>query len=211
MAALGEASLVDDSERSNEVSLVVRIPGRFSIADKRDKNGDRRKFPCRVVSISQSSMILASSIVGQIGERVIAYFEEFGNVQGSVIRVLDGGFAMRIHGSKSDRSRLLKKLTWLKQNNDFDIPDVRAHKRVIPEDPISTLILADGTIMRCFVIDMSASGAAVSADITAEIGTVLAIGTVVGKVVRHFNEGFAIHFNQLQDHEALEQIVIHKF
>ena len=32
-------------------------------------------------------MILASSILGQIGERVIAYFEEFGNVQGSVIRV----------------------------------------------------------------------------------------------------------------------------
>lgn len=156
-------------------------------------------------------MILASSIAGQIGERVIAYFEEFDNVQGSVIRVMDGGFGMRIHGSKSDRSRLLKKLTWLKQNNDFDIPTFAPISASFPEDPISTLILADGTVMRCFVIDMSASGAAISADITPEIGTVLAIGTVVGKVVRHFNEGFAIHFNQLQDHEALEQVVIHKF
>ena len=88
------------------------------------------------------------------------------------------------------------------------MPDARAFKRVIPQDPISTLIFPDATSMRCFVIDMSASGAAISADITPRIGTVLAVGRVPGKVVRHFSEGFAVQFNQLQEHQSLEKLVI---
>jgi hypothetical protein len=79
------------------------------------------------------------------------------------------------------------KLIWLEQNKNFDVPDMRMHKRVVPEAPHSTLIFPDGSMLGCFVIDLSASGVAVSADIVAEIGTVLAVGKVTGTVVRHFS------------------------
>jgi hypothetical protein len=38
-----------------------------------------------------------------------------------------------------------------------------------------------------------------------KIGTVLAIGKIVGRGVRRFNEGFAIQFVQVQDSRLLEQ------
>jgi hypothetical protein len=66
-----------------QVGREARIPGRLSMANKFDANGDRRQFACRMVNISQSTMTLASPVAGRIDERVITYFEEFGTIQGS--------------------------------------------------------------------------------------------------------------------------------
>src|ERR1700674_3131678 len=173
-----EASDVEFADRRTEIRVVVRIPGRFSLASRRDTNGNRRQFACRAVNISQTSMMLATPVNGPIGERVIAYFEEFGKIQGSIIRVLDGGFVIRIAATNAERSKLLRKLLWLEQNKNYDVPDVRTHKRIVPENPLSTLIFPDSSMLGCFVIDMSASGCAVSADIMPEIGTVVAVGKV---------------------------------
>jgi hypothetical protein len=70
------------------------------------------------------------------------------------------------------------------------------------------VLLADGSVLNCFVIDMSISGAAVSAEVTPPIGTPLAVGRIVGKVVRHFSEGFAIKFVEQQSAGALEPLLI---
>ncbi len=48
--------------------------------------------------------------------------------------------------------------------------------------------------MACFIIDMSPSGVAVSADYTPTIGQPLAIGRAVGRVARHLEVGFAVKF-----------------
>jgi hypothetical protein len=52
------------------------------------------------------------------------------------------------------------------------------------------------------------SGAAVSADTVPDIGTIMAIGSVVGKVVRHFPDGFAIQFIQRQHSDNVETMVV---
>ena len=69
------------------------------------------------------------------------------------------------------------------------------------------MIFADGTYRDCFIIDMSASGAAVSADVQPDLGMPLAIGSCVGRVVRHFREGFAIKFVGAQNEAQLEKLV----
>ena len=56
---------------------------------------------------------------------------------------------------------------------------------------------------------MSASGAAVSADIVPKIGTPLAVGKVVGKVIRHLEDGFAVRFNEIQQLDGLERMIVH--
>ena len=66
---------------------------------------------------------------------------------------------------------------------------------------------ADGTVCGCFVIDMSVSGVAVSADIQPEIGMPLAVGACVGRVVRIFPEGFAVKFVEPQSRDDLERRV----
>jgi len=64
--------------------------------------------------------------------------------------------------------------------------------------------------MSCFVIDLSISGVAVSADIDPEIGSVLAVGAVVGRVARCFRGGFAVKFVTVQDRVIVEEQVIRK-
>ncbi len=66
-------------------------------------------------------------------------------------------------------------------------------------------------MLECFVIDISASGAAVSADVVPDVGTILAIGQVPGKVVRHFAEGFAVKFKQTQRANLVEKLVIRRW
>ena len=79
--------------------------------------------------------------------------------------------------------------------------------RIIPRNPYSTLVLADGTTTECLVKDVSASGIAVSADIVPPIGTAVAVGKVVGRVVRHFEDGFAVQFAQLQELDTVEELI----
>jgi hypothetical protein len=69
-------------------------------------------------------------------------------------------------------------------------------------------MLADGSMHGCFVIDMSVSGAAVSAEIYPKLGDVLAVGRIIGRVVRMFREGFAVRFIELQDPAALEHLLL---
>jgi hypothetical protein len=61
--------------------------------------------------------------------------------------------------------------------------------------------------MKCVILDVSASGAAISADIMPAIGTVLAIGTIVARVVRHFRGGFGVKFAERQSDDCLNAMV----
>ncbi len=194
-----------------ELELTVRVGGRFSLASRRDQRGNRRLVACRAIKISPSRLMLATPIVGPVGERVIAYFEEFGKLHGPITRVFNGGLLMKIASTTEGRSRLLRRLFWLEQNTKYDAPDLRAHRRIIPSEPISTIVYPDGTMLECFVIDISASGAAVSADVVPDVGTILAIGQVPGKVVRHFAEGFAVKFKQTQRANLVEKLVIRRW
>ena len=72
---------------------------------------------------------------------------------------------------------------------------------MIPENPHSILTLADGATHGCFVVDMSILGAAVSSGLQPRIGTPLAIGACVGRVIRIFETGFAVKFLERQDIE----------
>ncbi len=153
-------------------------------------------------------MTLFAPVTGDIGGRVIAHCDVFGKLDGAVTRVLDRGFVARITASDSERRKLAARIEGYEKIKNYDILDRRIHKRIIPIDPRSTLLLGDGKRMECFVIDISTSGAAVSADTQPEIGTPLAVGAVVGRVVRHFDDGFAVQFVQEQDIDGLEHKLI---
>lgn len=195
-------------ERRKGTRYAVSLPGRYAMPQRR---GTRRRSPeyaCRMVDISPRAMVLAGPVIGALGETVIGFFEELGKLEGAVIRTLCGGFAMTIEPTETQWAQLEAKLIWLEKNQRENLPDARCQKRIVPRDPRSTLILADGTAVACFVIDMSASGVAVSAEIKPRLGTPLGVGKVVGKVVRRFAEGFAVHFVEKQDPRTVERRVI---
>jgi hypothetical protein len=115
---------------------------------------------------------------------------------------------MDIAASQEERARLGAKIDWIKKKFHNAAPDKREHKRMLPRNPRSGLILPSGAKMDCFIIDMSRSGVAISADLNPEIGTPLAIGGVIGRVVRHLDVGFAVKFVSLQDTDTLEQVLV---
>ena len=196
-----------DSVR-RDIRIIVNIPGRYSLASKRNDRGNRRVFACRSVHMTATAITLAAPVLGPVGERVIAHVEQFGKVEGAISRVLERGFVISTQGTAADRAKVEQKLIWLEKHKNLELPDSRQGERIVPQNPHSTLTLADGTHAGCFVIDMSETGAAVSAEAQPKLGEVLALGRAIGRVVRLFPEGFALKFVQCLAAGAIEQTII---
>ena len=75
-------------ERRRHQRVKVNLLGRYMLAD-------RREFPCQVTDMSPGGMALVAPIAGQPGERVIAYVDHLGRLEGKIARVVENGFAMR--------------------------------------------------------------------------------------------------------------------
>lgn len=188
-------------------AVELRTGGRYSLANRRDMQGNRREFACRTSRISPFQMLVDAPVLGPKGERVITFFGELGKLDGWITDVTQSGFLLDLAVTKKAREGLASKLVWLEKKQRDAVVDVRRQKRLIPENPHTNLIFADGTTVCCFVIDVSPSGVAVSADVEPEIGTRLAVGRAVGHVVRRFNEGFAVQFDSLCDASTLEEMI----
>lgn len=103
------------------------------------------------------------------------------------------------------------KLAWLeKTRRDPLIQDARQDARFVPQVSHTTLTMADGKVSTCFIIDMSATGAAVSSEVQPAIGTPLAVGSLVGRVVRVFETGFAVRFLEKQTLNDLSRLIIRR-
>src|SRR5664279_3167858 len=132
---------------------------------------DRREFPCQTQNMSPGSVALTTPIVGRVGERVIAYIDHIGRVEGQITRAYEGGFAMNINATLRKKDKLAAKLTWLANRHELNLPEDRRHDRVTPNITSVTVSLPDGREYRARVIDMSLSGAAVALDVKPPIGS----------------------------------------
>ncbi len=195
------------ADRRADERIYVSLPGRYTLAEHGKVRGGSAQFACRAVNISTHGIAVAAPVTGREGVAVLANIEQLGRLKGSIVRVFKLGFAMTIEASDQEREVLATKIDWIKRNRDFEIIDNRVHARFVPQHPFSLLTHADGSAVPCFVIDISVGGAAVSAEIMPSVGTVLAVGSVVGRVVRLFTGGFAVQFIALQDRNQVEELV----
>ncbi|GHA37121.1 hypothetical protein GCM10007989_36600 [Devosia pacifica] len=197
----------DQLSINDRVSHLASAQGRYLI--KKPGQGSRsRAFACRLKRISPISLTFSGPMPAQVGETVTTYFTEFGMLPGHVRRNLGYSLVVDLDLSAEERKRLAAKVIWAEKHRNFQVPDNRQSKRVLPRSPNSHLVIPGRGRVRCFVIDMSATGAAVSAEVDPEIGSVLALGSVVGRVVRKFATGFAIMFEQRFELEVLEPKII---
>jgi hypothetical protein len=165
---------------------------------------DRSEHSCQVIDMSPGDVAFRSEHPGELGEKVIAYLDHIGRVEGVVTRRLDGGFAMTIMASERKRDKLAAQLTWLANKHELDLPEDRRHERVLPRNPMTVLQFEDGRKYQCRIIDLSLSGAAVELDVKPAMGMAVILGTMRGRVVRHFDDGIAVEFAILQREETLE-------
>jgi hypothetical protein len=174
-----------------------------------DAAGKLRTFACRTTRVSPFRMLVEVPIVGHVGERVTSYFREFGELEGIISDTRHGGFLVEMEMTAERRARLSEQLTWLeKKFRDASVEDAREEARIIAPASHSVLILADGSVHGCFIIDISSSGAAISAEVQPPIGTPLAVGACVGRVIRVFETGFAVRFVERQNIDDLSRRII---
>jgi len=195
---------VKDFLKQRAVNIVVG--GNYELPNWFDAQGRPRNFACRTSRVSPFRMIVAAPVVGKIGDKISTYFGDFGNLEGRISDTQAGEFLLELSMTGTMRQKMADKLSWLeKKQKDASVKDVRKQMRIIPAVPHSALTLADGSIHSCFIIDVSVSGVAVSADLQPAIGTPLAVGACVGRVVRHLPSGFAVQFVEPQNRADLER------
>ncbi len=189
-------------ERRRHQRVKVNLLGRYMLED-------RREFPCQAINMSPGGIALIAPVIGQPGERVIAYIDHLGRLEGRLARHIENGFAMTISATVRKRDMLAAQLTWLANRQILNLPEDRRHGRFTPKNPLARLILPNGNNVGCRIIDLSASGAAVSIapDLLPPVGAMCTVGMVHGRVVRHIDGGFAIEFTRLQHPDLVEENV----
>ena len=187
-------------ERRRHQRVKVNLLGRYMLAD-------RREFPCQVTNMSPGGIALAAPVMGNPGERVIAYVDHLGRLEGKIARTIDNGFAMTIEATLRKRDKLAAQLTWLANRNILNLPEDRRHGRFIPRKVMARLILPNGNNVACRIIDLSESGAAISisSELRPVVGAMVTVGKTQGRVVRHIDDGFAIEFTRLQHPDSIEE------
>lgn len=161
----------------------------------------RLEIPCQAINISPGDLGVVAAHTPKINDQVIIYLDHIGRVEGSVIRIYDGGFAILIDATPRKREKLSSQIEWLKANGSFDVPEgheMRKHERIAPRNANSEVKLSDGRVYPTKIIDISLSGAALKLDVRPAIGTKLSLSGMAGKVVRHFDDGIAIEFATIQ-------------
>jgi hypothetical protein len=194
-AVLG-AQPATDKRRHKRVA--VTLLGRFMRAN-------RHEYPCRLNDISVGGAAINSPVAVDEGERIVVYFDHIGGLEGSVVRVFEGGFAMQFRTTARKREKLAAQLTWLINRDVLSDITERRHERGSVADQNKTVLLDTGETVDCEVVDVSISGASLRMDIRPPIGSSLMLGRMRGRVMRHHEHGIGVQFVDIQEPEALRR------
>jgi hypothetical protein len=112
-------------------------------------------------------------------------------------------------GRKLRRSLTEARLAWTRlrfvqdSQKSLGLGEERKHERIMPRVSTSKLILPNGEVHNCRIIDVSLSGASVACSVKPPIDTVVILGRMRGRIVRHHDQGIALQFVELQDPDSL--------
>jgi hypothetical protein len=185
-------------DRRRHKRLAVTLLGRFMRESKQE-------YPCRLVDASAGGAAVQSPIGVEIGEKVVAYFDHLGGIEGPVVRTFEGGFAFKIEATAHKREKLAAQLTWLANRSEMASGAERRHERITPSNNLSQLQLAEGVMLTCRVLDISISGASIETPARPEIGTEVMLGKLRARVMRHHPQGFGVQFIDIQNPAALRR------
>ncbi len=191
IAKLRAKAAVNPIEGPRFQRVKISVLGRYMLSDKRE-------FPCHIIEMSPGDAAIIAPISGQPGERVIAYVDHIGRIEGTVSSLLDGGFEVKLIASARKRDKMAAQLTWLANKDDLNLPEDRRHERMVPDNRHSQIVLEDGRKYDCKIVDISLSGAAVDMEVRPAIGTPVTLGRMRARVIRHFQKGVGVEFSSTQ-------------
>jgi len=187
---------VSDEHRYKRFELALL--GRFMRANKQE-------YPCKLNNISVGEASVNAPVEVELGERIVAYFDEIGGIEGSVVQVFAGGFAMGLKATPHKRDKLAAQITWLINKDAMGTADGRRHERVGVANKSSTLKFPGGIAVDCRVLDVSLSGASIGTEARPAIGSEVTLGKLRCRVMRYHERGIGVQFLDIPDPEALRR------
>lgn len=181
-----DESAPPDRRRQKRVPLALR--GRYMLA-----NG--REYPCITVDVSPAGFSIKGVRPGLLGERVVAYIEDLGRLEGVIVRRKIGWFAVDMRAPQNKTERLAQRIAWLLQRGLEKAPSRRSRDRMDMSNEHTILRTVDGKEFMAELVDLSIAGAALSVDVTLPIGARVSLGDQPAYVVRRFAGGLAVKFD----------------
>ncbi|HVZ05338.1 PilZ domain-containing protein [Hyphomicrobium sp.] len=189
----GDALPTRDMRRHRRIPL--SLAGRFMRAD-------RNEFNCQLKNISVGGALVTTPHAPEIGERVVAYFDHLGGIEGVVTRQTADGFAFAFKVTEYKREKLAAQIMWLINRGDYPEEAGRLHERVGTRGRRTTLKV-DDVIIDVELLDLSASGASIGTPARPPIGSFVIAGKTRAIVRRHHEHGIGLQFLTLLPPEAL--------
>jgi hypothetical protein len=199
-----ESPRVSDYDRQRFQRVQLSLLGRCMFADQRE-------CPCQLLEISPGDAAFVSPFAAETGDRVVAYIDDIGRIEGVILEQIEHGFVMSISASQRKRDKLADTLTWLANRHVLSLDEDRRHLRRTPKRSDANVVLPDGTGHLVRVIDMSLSGAALATEIRPPLGSPIRLGRLGARVVRHFDDGIGIEFMRLMSDAAIEKTIESEF
>jgi hypothetical protein len=179
----------------------IKLGGRFMRESKEE-------YSCRVrdISIAGVSLLVDGSVADdmRVGEKVIAYIDRLGGVEGQVVRTTADGFAFRITSTQHRREKLAAQITLLLNEPDLKEFEGRRHERFAIGKRDALLAVSEGVQLPCYILDISISGASIALSAQPEVGTEVWLGRLRARVVRHHEEGIGIQFMETLDVSTIQ-------
>lgn len=185
-------------ERRKHQRVKVALLGRYMLSS-------RREYPCQTIDMSPGGLALIAPVPAAPGERVVAYLDHVGRVEGVMVRPIPNGFAMTVGATIRKRDKLAAQLTWLANRGMLGLPEDRRHDRVQPRNPRAVITTEAGEQFEVRIIDVSLSGAAVTTSLQLPLGSPVMLGRTAARVVRQFDKGLAVEFNRTQNQDQLNE------
>ncbi len=202
--SLPEQFMAETSRRPEDQRKHPRIKtnlrGRYMLAD-------RREFPCTIIDVAVGGIAVAGPQSGEIGETVVVYMDQLGRVEGEIVRRLEGGFALQLTITTRATDKFARRLEELQAGDRLkNVRERRGELRVKLDNqatPLGSPQSSRGA--ECEIIDLSLTGAHIRIAERPAVGTLVQLGRVRGRVVRHSPQGVAIEFVNARHDASLSE------
>ena len=169
---------------------------------------DQRECPCQLLEISPGDAAFVSPFCGEIGERVVAYIDNIGRIEGVILEQIEHGFVMSISASQRKRDKLADTLTWLANRHVLNLDEDRRHLRRTPKRSDATRRPAGRHEHSSSASSTCRSPArALATELRPPLGSPIRLGRLGARVVRHFDDGIGIEFMRLMSDAAIEKTI----
>ena len=190
----------DKASKRRHLRFELSLLGRFMRSNKQE-------YPCRSTDISAGGGSFMSPVAVDQGERIIAYLDELGGVEGTVVRAFEGGFALKFAATLHKREKIAAQITWLINRAELDgIEGRRAgHERIASVSAVTPMRLPGDQEIEVTLQDVSISGASVITAARPSLGTQVLLGKLRAIVVRYHPDGLGVQFVDIQNPDALRR------